>query len=275
MTFKYWNSILVLALFFLILGDRASVFSEQKTTHDTKATATKNISKIVINVPARELQVYSTDNKLIHKYPVGVGRLQFPTPMGEYHILRKVENPAWENPYKPAGASRVKAGKGNPLGTRWLGFKRDKKGEYGIHGTNRPQSVGQFSSHGCVRMKIKDSEELFSMVSVGTAVEVSYNNAWIESKNKQVLVTLFPNPFPSKKETSLSSLKTEIQERFPNANIDEAKLASLFKNPSSKATVIGSNPVSPLKKETKTVKEGSNTLLDELSEFEFSDVMKN
>jgi lipoprotein-anchoring transpeptidase ErfK/SrfK len=46
------------------------------------------------------------------------------------------------------------------------------RGNYAIHGTNRPQSVGRFVSHGCIRMYNADIRELYSMVSVGTPVVV-------------------------------------------------------------------------------------------------------
>jgi lipoprotein-anchoring transpeptidase ErfK/SrfK len=43
---------------------------------------------------------------------------------------------------------------------------------YGIHGTNVPSSIGKAASHGCVRMRKQDLEELFEMVTVGTTVEL-------------------------------------------------------------------------------------------------------
>src|ERR1035438_2477989 len=64
----------------------------------------------------------------------------------------------------------VPPGKRNPLGTRWLGLSR--KG-YGIHGTNRPDSIGRNASHGCIRMRNREVEELFKMVTVGDQVELS------------------------------------------------------------------------------------------------------
>jgi lipoprotein-anchoring transpeptidase ErfK/SrfK len=63
----------------------------------------------------------------------------------------------------------VPPGKWNPLGTRWLGLSR--KG-YGIHGTNAPKSIGKAASHGCIRLRNSDIEELFDLVSVGDAVEL-------------------------------------------------------------------------------------------------------
>ncbi len=72
--------------------------------------------------------------------------------------------PTWYNPGKVVGP-----GPANPLGTRWmgLGFKG-----YGIHGTNRPSSIGKAASHGCIRMRIPDVEALFALVQVGDEVDL-------------------------------------------------------------------------------------------------------
>jgi lipoprotein-anchoring transpeptidase ErfK/SrfK len=45
-------------------------------------------------------------------------------------------------------------------------------GEYAIHGTNDPASIGRFVSHGCIRMYNQDIRALYSMVSVGTPVVI-------------------------------------------------------------------------------------------------------
>jgi lipoprotein-anchoring transpeptidase ErfK/SrfK len=46
-------------------------------------------------------------------------------------------------------------------------------GEYAIHGTNRPGSVGGFVSYGCIRMLNADITDLYGRVSVGTTVVVT------------------------------------------------------------------------------------------------------
>lgn len=130
-----------------------------------------SLYRIVIHVPSRKLSLYQGD-KVIQTYPVGVGRKNFPTPVGQFRIFRKIPHPMWENPYFKEGEMVIQAGKDNPLGTRWLGFAQDAHGEYGIHGTYNTQSVGQFSSHGCIRMRIKDVEALYKLVGVGTPVEI-------------------------------------------------------------------------------------------------------
>jgi lipoprotein-anchoring transpeptidase ErfK/SrfK len=97
-------------------------------------------------------------------YNVAVGAASTPSPRGEFRIVNRIPNPAWYQPGKV-----VAPGKGNPLGTRWMGLSA--KG-YGIHGTNAPKSIGKAASHGCIRMRASDLEELFEMVSVGAVVEI-------------------------------------------------------------------------------------------------------
>jgi len=46
-------------------------------------------------------------------------------------------------------------------------------GQYAIHGTNVPSSVGGFVSYGCIRMYNQDITDLFGRVSVGTPVIVT------------------------------------------------------------------------------------------------------
>jgi len=40
----------------------------------------------------------------------------------------------------------------------------------GIHGTRYPSTLGTASSHGCIRMSIGESEQLFELINVGTRV---------------------------------------------------------------------------------------------------------
>ena len=52
-----------------------------------------------------------------------------------------------------------------------LGTHRLNLGDgYALHGTDKPQSIGQAVSHGCVRLRNEDIETLYRMVRVGTPV---------------------------------------------------------------------------------------------------------
>jgi lipoprotein-anchoring transpeptidase ErfK/SrfK len=58
----------------------------------------------------------------------------------------------------------------NPMGAAAMTLSGG--GEYAIHGTNNPGSVGGFVSHGCIRMHNADIMDLYARVGVGTTVVV-------------------------------------------------------------------------------------------------------
>ena len=122
--------------------------------------------------PARRIMVSIADRKpavlegdrTVRIFETAVGAPKSPSPTGVYQIVNRIADPTWYSKGKV-----VPPGKCNPLGTRWLGLSR--KG-YGIHGTNRPNSIGRNASHGCIRMRNREVEELFKMVAVGEKVEL-------------------------------------------------------------------------------------------------------
>ena len=120
--------------------------------------------RIVVSIPARKLVLVEGD-RVVRSYDVAVGKPSTPSPVGAFTVTSRVANPTWYGPHKV-----VKPGKDNPVGTRWLGLSA--KG-FGIHGTNAPQSIGKAASHGCIRMRNADVEELFELVGMGVAVELS------------------------------------------------------------------------------------------------------
>jgi lipoprotein-anchoring transpeptidase ErfK/SrfK len=124
----------------------------------------QEIRRIQISIPDRKL-VLLEGERVLRVYDVAVGKKSTPTPQGQFTIINRVPHPTWYG--SPAGP--VPPGENNPLGSRWMGLST--KG-YGIHGTNAPSSIGKAASHGCIRMRKQDVEELFEMVTVGTTVEL-------------------------------------------------------------------------------------------------------
>jgi lipoprotein-anchoring transpeptidase ErfK/SrfK len=61
----------------------------------------------------------------------------------------------------------IAPGPGNPLGTRAIYLNAPG---IRIHGTYSTSSIGTYASHGCIRMYIEDSEELFELVDMGARV---------------------------------------------------------------------------------------------------------
>lgn len=130
-------------------------------------------STITINVGTNTLNLYK-GLKVVKSYPVATARAGFTTPRGTWKIMDKIVNPTWTNPAPGGWGSGMPAfigpGPGNPLGTRALALNAPG---ILIHGTFSEGSVGTYASHGCIRMHIADSVDLFPRVTVGTKVLVS------------------------------------------------------------------------------------------------------
>ncbi len=126
---------------------------------------------IVVRQSERSLYFALGEGRAI-RYPVAVGK-----PGKQWRGVAQVDgkyiDPAWAPPrevkraepwlpdYIPGGAPN------NPMGHRALTLTG---GEYAIHGTNRPWTVGTAASFGCIRMREGDIDDLFARVSVGTPV---------------------------------------------------------------------------------------------------------
>jgi lipoprotein-anchoring transpeptidase ErfK/SrfK len=129
---------------------------------------------IVVKTSERRLYLVLDDGHAV-RYPVGVGKAGKQW-AGTTKIDGKYRQPAWappadvkrDNPSIPdviAGGSPA-----NPMGVAAMTLAG---GEYAIHGTNRPASIGGYVSYGCVRMYNEDISDLFQRVPVGTTVVVT------------------------------------------------------------------------------------------------------
>jgi lipoprotein-anchoring transpeptidase ErfK/SrfK len=129
---------------------------------------------IVVRTSERRLYLVLGEGRAL-SYPVGVGRAGRQW-AGRSVISGKHVKPAWAPPPDIAkarpGLARVHAGgaPSNPMGAAALTLSG---GEYAIHGTNDPSSIGGFVSYGCIRMYNQDITDLYDRVSVGTPVIVT------------------------------------------------------------------------------------------------------
>jgi lipoprotein-anchoring transpeptidase ErfK/SrfK len=136
--------------------------------------ASYSAGTIVIRTNERRLYYVMGDGRAM-RYPVGVGRAGKAW-TGRSMISGKYISPAWSPPADvkrdnprlpdviPGGSPR------NPMGAAAMTLSG---GEYAIHGTNVPGSVGGFVSYGCFRMYNHDVLDLYNRVSVGTPVIVT------------------------------------------------------------------------------------------------------
>ncbi|MBE5786368.1 MAG: hypothetical protein E7324_02380 [Clostridiales bacterium] len=107
---------------------------------------------IWVDLELLRLTVYENGRE-IARFPIAAGARETPSPVGVFHVNRKFETSL------------------SGFGTRFLGLDVPW-GDYGIHGTNRPASIGSHASHGCIRMTVKDAEKLYRMIPRGTKVVI-------------------------------------------------------------------------------------------------------
>jgi lipoprotein-anchoring transpeptidase ErfK/SrfK len=129
---------------------------------------------IVVRTNERKLYLVLGDGRAM-RYSVGVGRVGRQW-TGRSFIDGKHVRPDWSPPPDikrdrpglpnviPGGSPR------NPMGVAALTLNG---GDYAIHGTNEPGSIGGFVSYGCIRMFNHDITDLYGRVGVGTPVIVT------------------------------------------------------------------------------------------------------
>lgn len=135
---------------------------------------------IVVNLAELRLYYFPPGENIVQVYPIGIGLQGLETPLMTTKIGQKIPNPTWT----PTAGIRqrslergvklppvVPAGPNNPLG-RFAMRLAYGNGEYLIHGTSAPDSVGLRVSSGCIRMNAPDIKALFEQTRTGTAVRV-------------------------------------------------------------------------------------------------------
>ena len=121
--------------------------AEKETLSPAEAARRANVpegSWIWIDLPQKTLTLYQ-GTTVLRRYPIASGAWETPSPIGTFYITHRF------------------SGELGGFGTRFLGLNVPW-GQFGIHGTNRPGSIGSNASHGCIRMFVRDSEELYGKV---------------------------------------------------------------------------------------------------------------
>jgi lipoprotein-anchoring transpeptidase ErfK/SrfK len=160
------------AIVFAALAFAAAPASAREiVSFDTKGYSA---GTIVVRTSERRLYLVLGNGQAI-RYPVGVGRSGRQW-AGVSRIDGKYLKPAWAPPPeikrdKPSLPDVIAGGSPrNPMGVAALTLAG---GQYAIHGTNQPSSIGGYVSYGCIRMYNQDISDLYGRVSVGTAVVVT------------------------------------------------------------------------------------------------------
>jgi lipoprotein-anchoring transpeptidase ErfK/SrfK len=154
----------------MMIGSTASAGAREVVRYTSEVQP----GTIVVKTAERKLYLVLGDGTAI-RYAVAVGRpgKQW---RGKAQVSGKYVQPAWTPPVEvradnPALPEVIPGGApNNPMGVAALTLSG---GDYAIHGTNRPGSIGTFASYGCIRMYNEDIVHLFTRVNVGTPVVVA------------------------------------------------------------------------------------------------------
>ena len=129
---------------------------------------------IVIRTGERKLYLVVAPGEAI-RYTIAVGKAGKQW-RGVKYVEEMQVDPAWAPPAEvkrdnprlpdviPGGSPR------NPMGARVIGL--GPGGQYAIHGTNMPNTIGTAASYGCFRMHNSDVIDLYARVRMGTPVIV-------------------------------------------------------------------------------------------------------
>lgn len=108
---------------------------------------------ILVDLTEERLYLINKDkNIIVKKYSIASGKMETPSPIGTWKVIYMSK---WSGGF----------------GTRWIGLNVPW-GIFGIHGTNKPGSIGSEASHGCIRMLNRDIEDLYEYVKPDMIVAI-------------------------------------------------------------------------------------------------------
>ena len=208
---------------------------------------------ILINTAEKRLFYYQSSTNTLYTFPVGVGRLDFPTPTGKMYITQKRYKPTWNVP--PGVLSEAHRngfmdhpttmpyGPKNPLGKYAIHLSAHS---YLIHSTHNPDLIGTRNTSGCVNLYPEHIAILYNMISIKTPVEIVN----IPFKYALTSQTLYLERYPTLYDTSKAQdqaneskdIQTQISRIQHYAHVETDY--DLTKNKLDNLTDMLQNPVS-------------------------------
>jgi hypothetical protein len=119
-------------------------------------------TRLIIDLSTLTAELYR-GQRLVFEAPVGIGKEQWPTPMGEFYVRNRLVD--FDDPFYGPVAFGTSARSG--VLTDW-----PAGGFVGIHGTATPELIPGRVSHGCVRLRNEDILKLDRLMPVGTPVRI-------------------------------------------------------------------------------------------------------
>jgi lipoprotein-anchoring transpeptidase ErfK/SrfK len=119
-------------------------------------------TRLVVDLRSLEATLMRDGRPIFHAH-VGVGKPTWPTPRGEFYVRNRLTvyaSPTY-GPIAFGTSARSRVLTDWPAG-----------GFVGIHGTDRPDLLPGYVSHGCIRMRNEDILRLARVMPVGTPVTI-------------------------------------------------------------------------------------------------------
>lgn len=196
---------------------------------------------IVLNLAAKRLFYFpkaeADATPVVHTFPISIGREGWATPLGTTRIVSKRTDPEWRVPasirkeHAEAGdplPAVVPPGPDNPLGRHAM--RLALRGDYLIHGTNKPAGIGMRASHGCIRMNPGHIEWLFPKVPIGMRVHIVNQPLLLGSAGGELLVEAHP-ALEEDRAQRTAALLEQIGNRLaglqPGAMVDYERVARI------------------------------------------------
>lgn len=176
-------------------------------------------------------------------YPISVGmekKASYHTPIGDYEIISRIKNPAWEAPdsdwAEAMDKDRIDAdSEENPLGEYWFGIGQG----YGFHENTAPLYTGDAVSHGCMRLYSEHAKELYQQKLLTEGDTVTIVNQPIrlsENPDGGYYLAIFPDLYY--KGDQMELLRESLEEAGIKRLLPDEYLSQLVEDPSGKPEVI-------------------------------------
>lgn len=197
---------------------------------------------VVLNVASKRLFYFPKPEKgaaaIVHTFPISIGREGWATPLGTTKVVSKKKDPSW---YVPASIRKehaengdplpavVPPGPDNPLGR--YAMRLALRGDYLIHGTNKPAGLGMRVSHGCIRMNPDHIEWLYQQVPVGLPVHIVNQPQLVGADGGDLFAEVHPALEEDKTRRTAALLK-DVEKQLarregPAAAVDYERLARI------------------------------------------------
>jgi lipoprotein-anchoring transpeptidase ErfK/SrfK len=120
-------------------------------------------SRIVVDLGARRLIAYRSGRQVLSTL-VAIGAPETPTPTGRYFVNERF---VLSDPDGPFGVAALGISAHSTVLHDWV-----QGGPIGLHGTNEPSTIGQATSHGCIRLSNASMQRLLALAPAGTPVSI-------------------------------------------------------------------------------------------------------